>query len=286
MEKNKIAIVCDSSVSFTPEEITALNVYIAPLTISHGSTSYVDQVTITEEGVNDLLRKGEVLKTSQPSIGLMIDIFEDIKSKDYGHVIVLSIGTALSGSYAAFQHAVEDVGLENATVINTYSICGPVQQGVRAIRRMEAEGQSIETILKTMDYLFSTQVSYIYPENLRQVVASGRMSKTAASIATLLKVRPVIYLENKGASIEKLGISRTERKAFQILVDDFIKNGVTPDRYDVYLLESEGMETLERFKAFLFEKLGTFTYHIVTLPAAVATHAGLGTISVQWCPKV
>ena len=282
----KIAIVCDSSVSFTKDEVAKYDVYIAPLTITHNNQSYIDQETITKEEVNDLLRQKQIITTSQPNIGKMMDIFEEIKSKDYDYTIVLSIGTALSGSYGAFNHAAQEVELENYTVINTYSITGPVQQGVRAIRKMNEDGASIEEILDYLYYIYDNQVSYVYPHTLDQVVLSGRMSKAASKIASLLKVKPILHLENKAESIEALGIARTDRRIFKLLVEDFVKHNVSPLTHDLYLLESEGMETLESFRDYLFDKMGEFEYYIINLPAAVATHAGLGTIAIQWCPKL
>jgi len=282
----KIAIVCDSSVSFTKDEVAKYDVYIAPLTITHNNQSYIDQETITKEEVNDLLRQKQIITTSQPNIGRMMDIFEEIKSKDYDYTIVLSIGTALSGSYGAFNHAAQEVELENYTVINTYSITGPVQQGVRAIRKMNKDGASIEEILDYLYYIYDNQVSYVYPHTLDQVVLSGRMSKAASKIASLLKVKPILHLENKAEQIEALGIARTDRRIFKLLVEDFVKHNVSPLTHDLYLLESEGMETLESFRDYLFDKMGEFEYYIINLPAAVATHAGLGTIAIQWCPKL
>lgn len=282
----KIAIVCDSSVSFTPEELEMFDVIIAPLTITHNGKSYLDQITITKEEVNDLLRTHTKITTSQPNIGTMIEIFESLKSQDLDHIFVLSIGTALSGSYPAFIHAANDVGLENITIINTYSITGPVQQGVRAIRMMNENGKSIEEITETLTKIFDDQVSYVYPHTLDQVVASGRMSRAASTIASVFKVKPLLYLENKGDAIEKRGIARTDKKIFQMMVDDFVEHHILPHTHDIYLLESEGMKTLNDFKDYLFEKLGEYNHFIINLPAAVATHAGLGTISIQWCPKI
>lgn len=281
-----IAIICDSSVSFTPEQVKEFDVYIAPLTITHNNIAYIDQVTITQNEVNDLLRNKQIVTTSQPNLGTMIDILTEVKAKQYDHVFILSIGTALSGSYPAFLHAVNDVEIDNVTVINTYSITGPVQQGVRAIRDMNQKGKSIKEIEDYLDYLFSNQVNYVYPHTLDQVVMSGRMSRRAQKVASLLRVKPILVLENKGESIEKLGLGRTDKKVFQLLVDDFIKYNVTPQTHDLYLLESEGMDTLIAFRDFLFDKLGEFHYYVINLPAAVATHAGLGTIAIQWCPKL
>ncbi|WP_323615740.1 DegV family protein [Erysipelothrix rhusiopathiae] len=282
----KIAIICDSSVSFTQAEIETFGVYIAPLTIIHNNTVYIDQVTITENQVNDLLRNHEVVKTSQPNLGTIYELFEKVMREGYDHIFALSIGTALSGTYSSMEMVRQDLKIENMSVINTHSITGPVQQAVAAIRKMNEEDYSVEQIEVYLDHFFSNQISYIYPQSLDQVIASGRVSKTAAKVASLLKIKPVLYLENKGESIEKLGVARSERRIFSLLVNDLVHHDVKPDTHDIYLLHSEGLDTLKRFQDFLTESLGPFTIKIVNLPAAVATHAGIGTLALQWCYKI
>lgn len=281
----KIAIVSDSGISFTEEEVKHFDVYIAPLTVTHNNKTYEDQITITNEDMHELLRNKEAMSTSQPNLGKMMELLEEIKTKDYDYTIVLAMGTALSGTYPTFVHAAKETGIENCTVFNTQSISGPPQQAVRAIRYMNEHGKSINEILEYLYYLFDHQVSYLYPKTLERVVLSGRMSKTASKIVSLLKVKPVLHLEVGDESIETLGIARTDKKNFQSVVNSFIKHNVLPETHDVYLMESEGMDRLESFKTYLTDKIGDFKYYIITLPAAVAIHGGLGTIAIQFAPK-
>lgn len=282
----KIAIITDSSVSFTNQEVIDFDVHIAPLTITHNGISYTDGVDITNIELNEMLRRHEKVTTSQPNIGTIINILEECKQGDYDHVFILSIGTALSGAYGAFQHALNEVPMDNATLVNTYSITGPVQQMVRAIRQYNSEGRSIEDMTRKIYEIVDDQVSYLYPESLAQVIQSGRVSKASATVASLLRVNVLLCLKNKDDAIEKLALARTHKKIFQAIVDDFIANNVTNKTHDIYLLESEGMERLLEFKSYLTEKMGEFKSHMVNLPAAVATHGGLGCIAVQFCPKI
>lgn len=282
----KIAILCDSSVSLTTKEVNELDVHIAPLIITNNNVTYIDGVDITNVELNNMLRNNEDVTTSQPNIGGIIEILQDLKSQNYDHIFILSIGTALSGAYSSFVHAVNEVGHDNITLFNTYSITGPVQQGVRAIRKMNEAGKSIEEITDVLNNIFDHQVSYLYPKTLTQVIKSGRVSRASATVASLLKVRVLLALETKAEAIEKLAIARSNKKIFEAIVTDFQKHLVTPETHDIYLLESEGMDTLLEFKDFLFNSLGEFKHFFVNLPAAVATHGGLGCIAIQWCPKI
>ena len=89
-----IAIICDSSVSFTPEQVKEFDVYIAPLTITHNNVAYIDQVTITQSEVNELLRNKQIVTTSQPNLGTMIDILTEVKEKNYDHTFGQGTGEA------------------------------------------------------------------------------------------------------------------------------------------------------------------------------------------------
>ena len=60
---------------------------------------------------------------------------------------------------------------------------------------------------------------------------------------------------------------------------------MTPKTHDIYLLESEGMDTLLRFKDQMTKKMGEFQTIFVNLPAAVAVHGGIGCIAIQFVPK-
>lgn len=281
-----IAIIADSSISFTKEEVTQYDVIIAPLTITHNNIAYVDGVDVDNITLNNWLRNNDYVTTSQPNLGTIINILEECKTKNYDHIFILSIGTALSGAFGAFQHALNEVPLDNVSLINTYSITGPVQQMVKAIRQFNEEGQSIEAMETKVNSIVDDQVSYLFPETLKQVIQSGRVSRASATVASLLKVNVLLVLKNKDASIEKMAVSRTRKKIYQVIVDDFIANNVTPLTHDLYLLESEGMERLLECKAYITEKMGEFKDNFVNLPAAVATHGGLGCIAIQYSSKI
>ncbi|WP_331836545.1 hypothetical protein [Erysipelothrix piscisicarius] len=44
-------------------------------------------------------------------------------------------------------------------------------------------------------------------------------------------------------------------------------------------------EIITRLRDALLDSFGNHDAYIMDLPAAVATHAGLGTVAIQWIPK-
>lgn len=281
-----IAIVCDSSISFTNEEIEKYDVFVVPNIIMHNDKEYLDLVNINNQELYSLLKQNEKVTTAQPNLGDIIETFEKIKEGNYDHVIVLAISSALSGGFNAFNQGAKQAGMENCTVIDTHTVAGPVQQAIKAIRKLNSEGKSLEEIFEFLDYLFAHQSSYLFPETLHQIVASGRLSKTAGKLASLLKVKVALLIDSKGSTIERLGVARTDKKIFETFVKHMVQNGVKPENYDLYFLESDALKQVENLKDYVFDKLGKFKYEIKELPAGLSVHAGVGTIVLQWCAKI
>lgn len=281
----KIAIVCDTSASMTPEQIKQTGVTEVALTIIHNGKEYLDQETITNQEVNDLLRENKVVTTSQPNLGLLIDVFTKLKKDGYDHIFALPLTRHLSGTYNSFEQAINEVGLDNITLIDTQTLIGPIQKAVDVINEANKAGDSIKRMTEKLYHLFDNTESYLLPLNLKQLKASGRISSAAATMASLLKIKVVLKIKNKALNIDKFDTARTEAKSVDIVIDDLVKHNVKPETHDIYMLHSEGKAFLDRFVDRLTERLGTFKVNISELPSSLATHAGLGTIAIQYTLK-
>lgn len=282
-----IAIVCDSSVALSEKEIKDLGVYIAPLSIIYDNKEYLDQIDINQEKVTQLLKDGVLLSTSQPNLGVIIRLFEEIIEKKYDHVFILSISSALSGTLSSFQNGIEEVGLKNYSLIDSMTLCGPVQQSVKVILEMNKQGKEAKEI---EDYLnnifFKDTATYVYPQTLEQLKRSGRISKGASLLASMLKVKPILKLDNYGDTIEKFKTTRTEQKVLEEIMKDLKFNKVNPQEHVIYLPNLERKDILDEIINKFTEEFGDFEYIVSDLPAAIATHAGVGTVAIQWAKKV
>ncbi len=280
-----IAILTDSSISLTKEQIKDTKAIIAPLTIIHNGKEYLDEVTITNTEVNDLLRDNAVLTTSQPSMG---DILQQIEKEDlaqYDHVFVLPLSQYLSGTQRSYEQAFAQTDLTNFTIIHTDTLVGPIQYGIDTIIKLNNEGKSVEEIVAKLNTIFDNTESYVIPKTLKQLKASGRISSSAATMASLLKIKPILKLATHGANIDKFATARTDAKAYSIVIEDMKKAGVNPQTHKMFLLHSEGEAYVNAFLDQLTQELGTFEYSISVLPAVLAAHAGLGTITIQYTIK-
>ncbi|HZJ86564.1 MAG TPA: DegV family protein [Erysipelotrichaceae bacterium] len=282
----KIAVIADSSIAFNKEDMEKYEVYMVPNVIMHNDTTYFDQVTITNSEIEKLLDDGETLTTSQPAIGQIMELYKEVVAKDYDHIFVLSISKNLSGGYNAFNQAANQLELENISILDTQTITGVIQQAVKAIRKMNAEDKSIEEITEYLNKLFANQTSYLHPKSLKQIVASGRLHPAAGKIASMLKIQTLLYIKPGLESIEKLAVTRTNKKIFETIIEDMQKNNVDPKTHDIYIFESSNTHNADDFLAYLSENYGDFTINKVRIAASLSVHVGNGAYGVQTCLKI
>lgn len=278
----KIALVTDSSVGITLKDLKNYkDLFIAPLSIIHNGKEYVDQIDLSEEDVNEILRDNNIIQTSQPSVGLCIELFEKIKALGYEHIIVVTLSSNLSGTFNSFSTAANEVGPDFITVLDSYSIAGPVQESLKLINRLNEEGKTIDEIVERLEAFFGDTVSYVIPETLDQLKASGRISNAAAALASMLKMKILLRLENKGPTIEKFATARTDKKILEALFKDIEAHGFNNDQYLFYALHSDGLEILNNIIEEMKVRFNNPEFITRLLPAAVSGHAGIGTVAFQ-----
>lgn len=286
IQMKKIAFLCDSSVALDPKKAMEEHIYIAPLSIIYDGKEFQDQITISGDDLTELLRENKVVKTSQPNIGIMIEMLEELKNKNYDHIFILSVTSSLSGTWNAFQHALDEVKISNVSLIDTMTLAGPVQEAIKLVKLMNEknkEPKEIEFFLNN-EYFMHTE-SYLYPDNLDQLKAGGRISAPAAALASMLKVKILLKLANHGKNIDRDATSRTEKKIFTKLVEDLRAINFNGNDHILYFPNLLAEDKVERLVLELEKIFGKFDFIMIPLPAALGTHAGIGTLAIQWCLK-
>ena len=284
---HKIAYIIDSSVGWSLEEAKNIsNLFVAPLSIIHENKEYLDQVELDYEDITEKLSRNEVIKTSQPNVGSMMELYKKVLKKDYDTIIAFTLTSHLSGTYNAFVQAKDMLGNpDNIVVIDTLSVAGVMQEFIKTGILLNEQGKSIDEIVDGIKASLKFTCSYLIPENLKQLTASGRISPAASAVASLLKMRVLLKIENAGTIIEKFATARTETKIIDAMIKDLKHDGFDPIKHKIYIAGCEAKEMGERIKARLNENFDNIEYYEYVLPAALSVHTGIGTTAIQWCLK-
>lgn len=96
----KIALVTDSTSVLTEQEVKDNNINVVPIPVIVGDKEYLEGVNITSEQLFEMQRQGAAFpKTSQPSMGQMLELFNKLHDEGYEAIIAITLSSGISGFY-------------------------------------------------------------------------------------------------------------------------------------------------------------------------------------------
>src|SRR5690554_613588 len=121
MKKKKVAFVTDSTVYLSERIKNHPDVYVVPIVIISDGKEYEDGIDLTSEGLYSIIRNNKkVPKTSQPSVGRFVELYEKLK-EEYDHAIAIHVSNKLSGTIASSNAGSEQANFK-VEMIDSYSL--------------------------------------------------------------------------------------------------------------------------------------------------------------------
>ena len=285
MNTEKIAIVVDSGTDVPQSIIEKYNMYVIPLLIHYNDGEYRDKVDISADAVYDRLEE-EIPKTSLPSMEVVVSTLQMAINDGYKKIIIVSISSALSGTYNALRLAAEEISDAEIFVVDTKNI--GIGAGFTAITaaKLIGKGYSFSVIIDKLTDAIENTVIYFCVDTLKYLQKGGRIGTVAAAVGTAFYLKPIISCDKEGkyyTASKTLGRKQSLQKAMQMAgnfakefenVNFAIANGRA---------EKEAKELIEKAKEFI-----TNTGLIVTgqISPALVIHTGPGLIGICVQKKV
>ncbi len=278
MSKIKIVLDSTSGIDLVQNKIDA---EVLRLIVMFDGKQYVDGEDITPLEFYNLMdsNKDVLPSTSQPTIGRTVEQFERLRDEGYTDLICLTISSGLSGTYATTVSARDMVEGINVHIIDSLTTAAPLYRLAENAYRMVEEGKTVPEITEYIEKIKGEYNIYLAVGDLTLLKKNGRLSTASALIGSVLKVKPVLKLDDAGVieSVEKV---RTMRKAVSKLVEIFVGQG---DVSEVTLLHSNCLELAEQAKVLIVEsnpELADIT--IYPLSPVIGSHVGIGTIGITF----
>ena len=173
--------------------------------------------------------------TSQPSTGDFLKLFSDIPAED--PIIVLCICSTISGTYNGALLSARQSGRKNITVINTRTTAIGMIHLLEDGLDMIEKGLSYEEIAKALEEASMRTGLTVALDTIDYLKRGGRIGKAAGLIGSILKIKPVIYL-NENNEVDALGKVRTTKKANALMID-YLKKQEPLKRLGIVHIENE-----------------------------------------------
>lgn len=282
----KYLIVTDTTSAMNKEIAAAHGIELISLSVIVDGQEYKDQVDISTEQLYDYLKDGKTPSTSQPNTGYLIEKMEAWQKENYEAIIVVTCSADLSGTNNGFHLAKDTVGLDNVYIYDSRQVGAPVMDMAIRAKQLADEGKDVDEIFKVLEEKTKHSFSFLYPDNFDQLSRSGRLSPMAARMASMLKFKALLCLDEQGKSVDKYSMSRTEVKVLKAITDKFHKLGVNAEKYKIYISHADNIVFAKKAKLLLQTTFHGIEVEINNLPAVLTCHGGLACCALHSTYKI
>lgn len=192
-----IKIICDTMSDVPKEILGKFDIDVVPTSATFGGVEYKDGVDITPEEFYALMRSSsELPKTSQATYAQFREKFEKYIN-DYDEILYIGGSSAASGTYQSAVMASKDVeGKAKIYTFDTYNFSAGGGVFIIKATQLLEQGKKSEEIVQILEGLKGTQRVFVSVDTLEYLYKGGRISGAKAKIGSLLKIKPILELEN------------------------------------------------------------------------------------------
>ena len=242
-----IKILVDSSSDYSLKEAQEKGFYYASLNVMIEGQTYLDGQNLTpDQFYNILTNTKEFPKTSQPSPQDFLSCFEEAKTNG-DEVICITLSSALSGTYQSACLAKNIANYDKIYLIDSLSATAGIRLLVGYAEKLIAEGTlSAAEIAAKTDELKSRIRICAGVDTLEYLCRGGRVSKAAAAVGEMAKLKPIITVTPEG-TVSVMGKCIGKNKAVSFILKNLQEAAPDPE-FPLYSVFTSGTETAEKLE--------------------------------------
>ncbi|MFN2355475.1 MAG: DegV family protein [Desulfopila sp.] len=231
------------------------------------------------------MRRGEKLTTAQASVFERHQYYKSICAQ-YGPSLYLCVGTAFTGNYGtamAWKEANENT--EQFNVMDTGAASGRLALIALTTARYARTTASCQDIIAFAEKARTECQEYVFIDELKYLVAGGRLAKTSGFFGDLLHMKPVISPTGEGA--QKMGVVRSRKGQLAFALEKLKNNFTSTSQVSIMLQYSDNEQWVSSVvHPCLRELLPQAEIMLAPLSLTSGVHMGPGTWSMAFSPAI
>ena len=274
-------ITVNSTVDTGKEWLEERNVPVIPLKYTIDGQEYTDMYGLSDKEFFQKLREGKMSVTSQINPEEAKEMLEQYV-KEGKDVLHLAFSSALSGTCNSMKIAAEELQEEypEAKVIVVDTLCACMGEAMLlyyALKQKEA-GKTIEEVAQWAEENKLHVCHNVTVDDLFHLHRGGRVSKTAAVLGTMVKVKPIIHMDDNGA-LQVIGKERGRKKSLHKIVDMAVERSEGWDNEIIMITHGDCLEDAEYVAKLVREKMGVENIFIHNIGTVIGSHTGPGVVA-------
>jgi len=286
---SNVAIMTDTTACIPVELMQELQINVVPAAhIMVNGKTYVENETITATEAYELLKKDpDRFITSAITPSYLLDAYRDL-GKQNKEIFFITISSALSAVYQTansardlFQNEAPDTTIH---IMDSKTTAGAMGLITIAAVKAASQGMSLEKIMEISELVRKNTNGIMLLDTLRYVYRTGRMSKTASRIVSMLNIKPINRISENG-TVEMVSRVRKTELGLQRLIE-LIKQDSGTDALHFMVSHTAAIDTANHFAEQLRQNFNCLSLIISDYSPVMGYGAGPGAIFVGFHPEL
>ena len=248
---------------------------------------YVDFDSFDAHAFYDVLRGGVLPTTSAISREQYLQYFEE-DFKAGNEILYVHFSRAMTNTFDAMDQAVAQLRAQYPAArfeeIDTKGITTISYAIVREVGDLVKAGKTLDEILEWAKAEVDKFAMYFFADDLKFFRRSGRVSGLAATMGTLIGVRPLIHMSQEGKMVS-VGTAKGRQKAIQYLVDKVGELGDQIEKHRICIGHTDAPEIARTIAGLIEERYGKQDIVYVDVNPTAGSHCGPNGVGVCFHAK-
>jgi DegV family protein with EDD domain len=234
------------------------------------------------------MREGTAPKTSLLPISAYLEIFEP-HLKAGKDILFIAFSSKMSATQENAKKAREEILAtypdRKIIIVDTLSISRPMTLIVEKAYELYKDGKSMEEVAKWVEDNKLHAHAWFTVDDLVYLKRGGRISAVAATMGSLMDLKPIITICRDG-SMTATDKIRGRKSALRYLADKTAKLIEDPDKQEIVIMHADAEEDAKRLETLIRERVPNLgKVKIVFVGPVIGAHCGPGTIASVFMGK-
>lgn len=196
------------------------------------------------------------------------------------------LSSTINNVFAAREELLQKYPERKITVVDTLSISAPQTLLILKSYEMFSQGKSMEEVAAWLEENKLRAQAWITVDDLKYLRRGGRISAVAATMGTMLDLKPII-VENKEGKLISADKVQGRKRALRVIADRVAENLENPAEEKLIILNADAEEDAQRLEALIRERIPSVkeVEHYFVGPV-IGAHCGPGTVAACFMGKI
>lgn len=278
-----VRVVTDSAADIPPDLVQATGIVVVPLTVRFGDESYLSGEELSADDFwQKLPTSAEPPATAAPSAGDFQKAYEDLIAQGATGIVSIHLSSKLSATYQSASVAATSLADRGVPIEVFDTLAVSAGTGLLAVVASERArtGAGAPEIASELEGMRDRVRLYGCIDTLEFLRRGGRIGGAQALLGTMLKVKPIISLED--GVVEPVSRVRTRAKAIEQLAQ-FVT--AEKDNIDRLVLLNSDASDIDRLTELVSASHPVSAADVWRFGPVVGTHGGPGLVGLAFITK-